>query len=241
MQKKALLFLLLATCCAWFPVNAQPPTAQLGMQDMIRLNQVYRMAAYLSFDVDITYADSTTPGTFTEEMSGLYQIHDGRFRYLLDSTEIVQGNNYNLVVYHDDQLIAISKPQAYPDLLNSANLFDSTYARLYITTVTVNNLSDSVRVLKVSFKAAQPYSKYEITYDPRTYLLRGLKYYIHDRAVDQVNGSSGTSVVTMKYSNYSTNVIGENNFRESKFIYKDGDSFYAQAPYSNFRIVVYSQ
>jgi hypothetical protein len=114
---------------------------------------------------------------------------------------------------------------------------DSAYARTNIKNMSVTDVSDTLRVLKIFLKEPQQYLQYEISYNPRTYLLRTAKYYLHDGPVDPANGNSGTGVVTIRYSNYSTAVIDEENFRESRFVYKDGTTFYAQSPYGNYRII----
>lgn len=48
------------------------------LQEIIRMSEAYRRMPYLSFNVTYQYADTASPTTILEQMTGQYKLHEGR-------------------------------------------------------------------------------------------------------------------------------------------------------------------
>src|SRR5689334_9120434 len=94
-------------------VNAQSVPKGLEIMEIIKIGEAYRTASDLSFDMNITYADSATPKSITEQIAGNYKIHGGKYRGIIDGVEFLQGSQFNMAVYHSDSVIVITDRQEY--------------------------------------------------------------------------------------------------------------------------------
>lgn len=232
-------FIILMTAL-WMMSNklsAQTVTKGLEMGELIRISYAYRQTPYLSFDITYQYADSAAPSTILEQINGQYKIHDGRYWAMLDSTELVQGNNYSLAVFHDQKIISVHKPVYTDDKVLQLPVMDTIFYN-YSDSLSVTQLSDSIRLLKVYLKQGLPYSGYEVRYNSNSYFVNSVQYYMKGAAVlDSIGGGSGTSLIKVTLSNYSEAPISEDVFMESKFVYRDS-SFYTRPDYSDYELMV---
>jgi len=222
---------------AWFglqPAEAQVVTPGFEAQEIIQLGNTYRQVKYLSFDIKYQYADSAAPSVIQEEITGQYKMHDGRYWGMLDSVELVQGNNYSLTVFHHDSLITVKKAQHSEDRVLQLPVLDSMFSS-YIDSIRVSTVCDTMRLLKVYFKNNIGYSGYEMKYNPSTYFINSMQYYM--RNVDSDSSGSGTSLIKVSMCNYSEAIVPDSYFMESRFIYRDGN-FYKKPEYEDFELVI---
>ena len=229
---KRFFILMIAMCAMSGSAFAQSVTPGLEMGELIRIGYTFRQVPNLSFNINYKYADSTAPSTILEQVNGQYKIHDGRYWAMLDSTELVQGNNYSLAVFHEDKVISVHKPQYMDAKIMQLPVTDSILS-LYTDSIRVTQLTDTTRLLNIYFKPAIPYSGYQIRYNSVSYLVDSLQFY--QREIN--DSTTHTSFIKVKMTNYSEAVISEDYFMESKFIYRDG-TFYKRPDYSDYELVV---
>jgi hypothetical protein len=215
---------------------AQDIPKGLEQMEIIKVAEAYRTATNLSFDVNFTYADSATPASVTEQMAGAYKIRQGKYWGIIDSVEFLQGSQYNMAVYHHDSVIVISGRQEYTSVLQLP-LMDSLFREANIADMSVRNLNDSTRSLRILFNRQSPYHSYEMEYDMITYRIRRVKYYLTEMAPD-TPGASGVVCVTIQFSNYSENMLSDDAFSESKFVYRFADEVKLQPAYRDFRLMM---
>jgi len=217
-------------------IYAQDVPKGLELMEIVKVAEAYRTAPDLSFDINFTYADSTTPTAITEQVAGSYKIHDGKYWGIIDSIEFLQGVQYNMAVYHQDSVIVITNRQEYTSVLQLP-LMDSLFREANISDISVINLNDSTRALRILFNGQSPYHSYELEYDMSTYRIRQVKYYLADMAADKP-GTSGVVCVTMYFTNYSEKLISDDEFRESKFVFRFADEVKLQPAYADFRLMM---
>ncbi len=220
-------------------VHAQNMPKGLEVMEIIKIAEAYRNASDLSFDVNISYADSATQTSITEQIAGSYKIHAGKYWGMIDSVEFLQGSSFNMAVYHSDSIILISDRQEYTSVLQLP-LMDSLFREANIADMSVNDLNDSTRSLLIVFNAQSPYHSYGLKYDIATNRIKQVKYYLTEMTSD-TPGASGVVCVTMDFSNYSENLISDDEFNESKFVYRFADEIKLQPAYEGFRLIINTQ
>ncbi|MBX3255772.1 MAG: hypothetical protein KF862_16680 [Chitinophagaceae bacterium] len=191
---------------------------------MVKLAETYRYIPNLSFDIDIRYTDSLDVDSVIEQVSGNYKLHGGLYYTYIDSTEIVQGSRYSLKISHWDSVISVRDRQDYPDVMNMP-VTDTLYWATFTQGITLTNVNDSVRTLKIRFKPGALYSSYEVRYNFKTFLMEQVKCYMPagTPGVDPGSFPSGKGLITFTFSNYSTAPVSGAWFSEDKFIvYQDG-------------------
>lgn len=216
--------------------QAQDIPKGLEVMEIIKVADAYRAAPNLSFDMNITYADSVTPASITEQVAGSYKIHEGKYWGILDSVEFLQGGQFNMTVYHSDSIILVSDRQEYTSVLQLP-LMDSLFREINIQDMSVSSLNDSTRLLRILFNSESPYHSYEMEYDMATYRIHHVKYYLTEMAGDTL-ATSGVVCITMNFSNYSESLISDDDFKESKFIYRFADEIKLQPAYEGFRLMI---
>lgn len=243
-------FLIIAFCCFGSLIKGQGVIKGFEAGEIINIAEVYRQAPNLSFDVDFTYADSATSDSIIDELTGSCKISNGRYYTIIDSTELVQGPKYNIAVFYYDSVIAISTPHQYSNLLQLPFL-DSMFRKANIDSMTVLQLNDTTRRLRMYFNTTSKFSSYMVDYDQNSYVMDSVTY----RTKGPYYGSGGpggpggdpdqlfvpatvASVFTIKFSNYSKQVIDGSYFMENKYIYTQNGQFFVQPQYSGFQLMV---
>jgi hypothetical protein len=236
---KRIALQLVIICTVTLSSFGQNVVAGFEIQEIIRISEVYRKLPYLSFNATYQYADSAAPTVIKEQIAGQYKIHEGRYWAMLDSTELVQGYNYKLTVYHDQKFLVVGRPDGVYSSVTQLPLLDSLFNARFVDSIHVYTVNDSTNRLEIEFKHDSPFRYYETYYNPVTYMVDSLKYYQKD--TDPEEGASGTSVITVTFSSYSSAVIDEEYFRESKFIYRNEANFYPKEEFSEFELIATSE
>ncbi|MGN6196510.1 MAG: hypothetical protein ACTHOB_16340 [Ginsengibacter sp.] len=250
MRTKKYCFLIIAFCCFGSLIKGQGVIKGFEAGEIINIAEAYRQAPNLSFDADFTYADSASSDSIIDELSGSYKISNGRYYSMIDSTELVQGSKYNIAVFNYDSVITISSPHQYSNILQLPFL-DSLFRKANIDSMTVLQLNDTTRRLQMYFDTTSKFSSYMVDYDQNSYMMDSVIY----RTRGPYYGSNGpgdpggdpyqvfvpataASVFTIKFSNYSNQVIDGSYFMDSKYIYTQNGQFFVQPQYSGFQLMV---
>jgi hypothetical protein len=245
MYKKS-LFLLIAFFSFCYQLRAQGVIKGFEYGEIINIAEAYRQAPSLSFDLQFNYTDSVRQDSIIEQIPGSYKIQNGMYWAMIDSTEILQGNNYNVTVLHYDSVITISNPQQYTNVFQLP-FMDSLFRAQNVDSMNVTVVNDSTRSLRMYFNPASFYSSYIINYDLNTYMMDSITYFIKTPAYDDDDNDSGMldgdegsgiSMIKIIFNNYSTQAIDQSYFDESKFIYKQGGQFFARPEYADFQLLV---
>lgn len=224
-------------CCFLLLGRSQTVVQGTEIMEMVKLAETCRQAENLSFDVDVRYTDSLDTDTTIEQMTASYKLHSGSYYTYIDSTEIVQGNRYSLRISHTDSVISIRNRQTYPDVMNMP-VTDTLYWKTFVQALTVANLNDSVRTLKITFKPGALYSSYEVKYNFKQYLMQEVKAYMPANLPGTDAGlfPSGKALITFTFSGYSTAALSASWFSEDKYIRLQGGQFQPQALYTGYFI-----
>ena len=215
---------------------SQDVSKGMEMLELVKISETYRLARDMSFDMHYTYADSARPKTILEEMYGKYKIHNRKYWSMIDSIELVQGNQYSLGIYYNDSLIMVNRKQDYSNVMQ-VPMMDSLFREAHVSDIRVNQLNDSTRTLKIRFNDQSPYRAYEMQYDLNNFLIRKLKYYITATTDDEKSITSGVECIAISFSNYSDEVVSDDYFNETKFIDLRGDQLVTQPAFAGFKLI----
>lgn len=235
MYKKEVSFVLVLLM-GWCSAHAQNVITGFEFGEIRNIAEAYRQVPDLSFDVVFKYADSASQNSILEQMNGSYKIKSGKYRVMIDSTEIVQGSSYKVTISYYNKVIAVLPRQQYANVMQLPFL-DSLFRTQNVDSMRVTISNDSTRKLQMFFNPGSQYSGFSISYNLHSYLLHSITYFVKMPAIEGETGS-GVSMIKVIFSNYSRQVIDENYFREGQFIYKQGDQFLAQSPYEGFQLMV---
>lgn len=236
MKYNNVLFPVLLFCSFSFHTQGQQVIKGFETQEIYNISQTYRYTSSLSFTLQINYADSARQDSVLEQIPASYKMQNGMYWAMIDSTEMVQGQKYNVTVFHYDSVIAISNSLPNTNVMQLP-LIDSLFRAQNIHSMDVKDLNDSTRALHMYFTPESQYTGFIINYNSDSYLINSITYYIKS-SVDEDNEVSGTGMIKVIYSNYTFGPIDDSYFRESKFIYKQDGKFFATTPYSDFQLMI---
>ncbi|MET0637785.1 MAG: hypothetical protein ABWZ25_17275 [Chitinophagaceae bacterium] len=200
--------------------------------ELQRISKMYGRQNSLSFDITWQYRDTISQILPDEQMSAHYRLSEGRYHARFDSLEIIQGFNYNLVVYHDMKIIVLSKPQVLSKAMFQVSVLDTLFQQNLLSAMTVTIKPDSSRVLNIRYGPGEKF-EYQVFYKPSTYRIDSVKY-----AAPDPNSDSGVQYIVARYGNYSTAAIDESCFMEGKFVYNDGSRFFLKPGFSTYELTV---
>jgi hypothetical protein len=227
------LFILLAVTTT-IALNAQEVPKGFELLELINIHETYQRYPNLSFDMTYTYADSSNTSNVIEQTQAKFKMQLGRVWSKIDSVEFIQGNMYNVAVYHNDSVMMVS------DRLEQVSIFqlpvlDSIFMETQVDTIMVSRPNDSTRCLVVRFNPSSYYKTYQIHYNPYTYLIRSVIYYLPDE--DGIT-TCGTIRICIDYGQHCENPIPYSYFDESKFIFSQGAKLFPKAPYDGFDLYI---
>ena len=247
MNKKC--FFVLASCVAFcFHLQAQNVIKGFEYGEIMNIAHAYRTAPNISFDMQINYADSANQDSIVEQVLGSYKIQNGKYWAIIDSVEMVQGNSYNVSASYNDSVIYVTNPHQNANLMQLPFL-DSLFRAQNVDSMTITQVNDSTRSLRMYFNPASFYSSYIINYDLNNYMMHSITYFVKTPAYEEADGDndsgridgdegSGISMINIIFNNYSYQVIDNSYFQEDKFIYKQGGQFFIKPPYTGFQLMV---
>ena len=212
-----------------------------------KLQQAYRNAAWLNYQVKYLYANASQPGKHIDSLSGTVQMDKNRSRYVLDGTEIIVTDKYTINIDNEGKTIYLGAVKSGPHL-DPAVLLDSVLEHLQgvRTVLTTMGKSD---VLTIDFPPGQAYMRMQIAIDRQTGLLQRIGYdlrtenWLEKEQVDRPGHPAPYQTegrVEMLFSHYQHGLFNDSLFNEGNFIYKVDGRFIPAQRYKDYHIYLAS-
>jgi hypothetical protein len=233
---KKICFVVALVCIVTFSHAQHLAHQGFEIQEIIKIAETYRNAPNLSYNVDYYYYDSAHADSALEHLTGYSKISDGRYYTFLDSTEYIQGYQYNVMVSHRDSTIAVDNRQEYMDLTRLP-LLDSIFQSQYVDSLKVYETDDvPTNSLLVYLSPQSQYSGYLMVYNRLSYTVQSVAFYIKDVPRNDTTYSTMTGLMRMVFSGYSTNAVTQDVFWEDKFIYKQEGEIRLKPAYASYQL-----
>lgn len=203
------------------------------VQFMQRVQQAYKNAPYLSFDLLYRYANKNQPNIYIDTIRGEIAMDKDRVRVLIDDVETVTNVQYTIQVMKDEKLIYLStpKPSVGADPLT---MLDTAMKQMSsVQTRLTNNKGKSI--LTMLFPPGQQYKSISITIDESTGFLDKVVYELFTEGLlseDQIvqNGRAGLyqpeGRIEVLFSNYRQGQFNDSVFNESIYFNRLGKGKY---------------
>jgi len=231
-------------------VSAQQDTAARAIR---LLGERYLHAPQLSFDVEYRYASEAEPGIWLDSLHGSFKMDGARYWYLLDSTEMLCGDKYVVVLYREDKVMYLSTAAAAPAVANPLAVLDSflvkkqglhysltSSAQQTIITIYFDPSTNPAQAASAS--SGQAYKKIEYYIDNNTRLLIKMisvvkSEQLYDPAVrKQVSGENSYAIIETLFRNYREKSFDGQLFNTAHYFKKEATGFVTVAPYTNYKI-----
>jgi hypothetical protein len=206
--------------------------------------KTYSNVNYLSFKIRYTYANESYPAVVLDSLQGKIEMNKENCHMQLGTTETISNTNYNIILFKEDTLMYLSKPQSGTASFSRFSLIDSFFLKtkgLAVSMITHKGLI----ILTINFPAGMDYKKIEYSIDSATYYLRKVKYLVKttdllDPAAKAVadNGPMNDqwAIVESSFDNYATGQFNDTEFDDAKYFKKEGTEYKTTDDYRQYKI-----
>lgn len=215
------------------------------MVEMKKLQSFYK-AQPLSFDVKYTYAGEGTPDKTLDSLNGHIEIAGDSYRCLLDSTETIRNNRYNIILFKEDRIMYLSKPTTAMTGTDPLQVIQAVMERSGAANCGIS-VKGRTKVIRIDFKAGGPYRQMEMTIDTLSGYLQSMRYIMKTALlVDAPDGADAAAeqgydeyaVVQAAFSAYRKIPADPSRYNEHTFFYKEGNEFIATQAYKDYKLFV---
>jgi len=233
---------LIISIAAAVSVQAQDTAAIAKAINIFRRVQVKSQQQPVSFEVNYTYSNESTPGTLLDSLKGKIEISGENYRSTLDNTETIRNAKYSIVLFKEDKLMylaANSKSASPADPLETLNTLLKGATNSTFRTEKRNT------IINVSFPAGGNCKQLSITIDTVSQRLISMQYILKTTLLmgeemknEVPEGYEEYAQVKASFYNYKDIPVNSSRFDEKAFFYKDGDAFKVTPEYEDYNIFV---
>jgi hypothetical protein len=206
----------------------------------------YQGASTLSFKLDYRYSNETRPGKVLDSLSGNVTISKAKYHYVFDSTETIQNETYNIILFKEDKMMYISGSGNSVGESDPLAIMDSTLWQIHGIDCSVERSKKS-KVLTLIFPQGYSYKKMEFDIDSATGLLSKVSYIVKTTMMTGSQNKSAPidrsiydeyALVQAKFSNYNTKAVDGTQFDEKNFFTRNGKDFTVTERYKDYKILI---
>jgi hypothetical protein len=233
------------------PVWAAPvssDTAGTVAQFMQKVQQAYKNASYLSFNLLYRYANKNEPARYIDTMSGEIAMDRNRMRLVIDDVETITTAQYTIQVMKEDKLIYLSTPKPAMGT-DPLNMLDTVLAHMDGVQTQIAH-SKGIATLNISFPPGQMYKTISMTVNESTGFFEKVAYELFTEGLlsaDQIAqaGKPGTyqaeGRVEVLFSNYQQGRFNDSVFNEGIYFTRLGKGDYEPTEqYKDYQIFLAS-
>jgi len=217
-------------------------------QLMLKVQQAYRSAEYLSFHVVYRYANKNQPNNYLDTISGEVALDKNRMRYVLEEVETVTNDKYTIQILKDQKLIYLSTPKA-TQLTDPVVMLDSVMTRINGIRTQLAREKGVAR-LQLFFPPGQTYKTITMIINESTGYFQKVLYELYTEGLvekDQVMEKGNNGVyqregrVEMEFSQYRKGQFTDALFDEGRYFTRLGQGKYEPSEqYKDYRIFLAS-
>ncbi|MES2780364.1 MAG: hypothetical protein V4651_10755 [Bacteroidota bacterium] len=213
--------------------------------ELSALQSAYKNAPSLSFNIQYTYADESSPGIVLDSSLGKFRISRNRYWGYIDSTEFMQNDSVSVVVYKPGKLIHVNTPSdIYPQVTGFASLEMILGKTGYSSSL---EYSGRQKVIAITIHESEsPYKNFRLFYDSVSHYLTQMMYTVKDEYVSGENNenTSGTYrkyiIVKAEYSDYNTSAFSESTFATGNYFIHTNGKQEPVPPFEGFEVFLSS-
>lgn len=217
---------------------------ELAMEAMKKI-QASLLGKPVSFDVKYIYTNEHTPGEVLDSVNGRIEMTGSNYRCVMENTETVRNERYNIVLFNDDQIIYLSKGVTQGTATDPLLLMQSVLKEAGAKSCQMSS-KGKYKTIRIDFAPDAPCKQIEITLDTVTQRLSAMQYIVKTSQLTEAPGTDAATppgyeeyaLVRASFYNYSGVIADSARFDERSFFYKEGDVFKAADAYKNYKIFI---
>jgi hypothetical protein len=198
-------------------------------------------ASQLSFDVQYRYSAEDAPTAWRDSLGGSFKMDGSRYWYLLDSTEMLSGDKYVVILYREDKIMYLNTAATAATSVSPVAMLDSfllkkTGLRYHLA------IDGQQTLVSIFFDKEQVYKKMEYYINNNTGLLtKTISVVRADQLYDpsvrgKVTPRDSYAIIETLFRNYHEKSFDSELFNMERYFRKEGNSYVTVPPYTNYKI-----
>ncbi|WP_440134894.1 hypothetical protein [Chitinophaga sancti] len=241
---KRVLLLMVVMC--W--LSGLHPVQSQDLEDAITtlkyIKEIGRSTPY-GFDLKYSYANESKPAVILGSLNGSIELDGNNYYCLMDSTESIRTEKYNIILFHEDKLMLLGG--ASPDSAVDPILYmQSMIAKSGAQKCNVSH-KGPVKIANIYFLPGSPCKSMKMEIDTVAHHLLSVEYLLKtvlllDPSAQQEGqvpeGYDEFALVRATFYNYHPLKDPAARFKEEQYFYKDGAEYKPTTAYSGFQVVL---
>lgn len=225
------IFLLLLI--GYLPARSQQGVKRQTLDAMQKLAERYRSNEGIGFDIQYRYSMEQTPGLYLDSLKGECKMSGNQYWYQMDNTESIRTNDFVIMLFREDSLMYLNKPNDVAEMVNPVAMMDSLLNHSGNIDCRITE-HPGYTSLFMDFKVRSAYKSLEYQVDRQSGLL--LKIVSVVRAEQLGYETPAYAIVETSFTNYRQGGIDHKLFKAENYFRKEGNEYVTVAPYSSYRI-----
>jgi hypothetical protein len=204
----------------------------------------YSNVDHLGFKIKYSYANELAPSVVLDSLHGEIKMNKQNCHVVLGNMETISNNNYSVILFKEDSIMYLSKPQPISALYNPASMADSFFTKTRGLNISIEKNESSI-ILTMHFPEGMDYKTAEFTIDSVTGYLQKVKYQI--KATDLLDPSAKAiadnspmkdewAIVESEFYDYTTGEFGDTEFDDTRYFTKEGTEYKTTDAYKQYKI-----
>lgn len=218
------------------------------LNEFKHLQRSYLQNKSVSFDIKYTYSNESTPENILDSLNGHVDISGTHFHSLIDSTETIQNDRYNIVLFKKDKIMYVSKASSLLKSYDPLAQMDSMLSKVHGLRCVIS-MNNNEKTLTLLFPEGLEYKKIDFVIDTISGLLISSDYWVKteqlmDRSVFSDNENTDRKIydryalVKTNYFNYTNTAPGILRFDEKQYFIKTGKEFKTIDSFRDYKIFI---
>jgi hypothetical protein len=223
----------------------QPPEFEPALAAMKQL-QIAFGTRPVAFDVKYIYTNETTQSRVLDSVSGTVRMNGSNYRSLLENTETIRNERYNIVLFKEDKIMHVSRAS---DIQSAGDPLDMMKIALRDAGAKKCEVSSKgpLKIIRIGFGEDAMCKSMEMTMDTVNSRLVSMQYTVKTSLLgaEPVSGEEVKeagyeeyALVRTSFYNYRNLPADTSQFDERTFFVKEGKELKTTAAYSNFKIFI---
>lgn len=238
-------FMTLIVLLSITDLKAQQQDSITKLVDEFRqIQQAYSRFPSLSFEMQYRYTNETKPSAVLDSVFGKIEMQSGNLHYVLDSTETIKNDRYSIILFKEDKMMYLSKPDQLRNEQDPLQLLDSAFAKIRGIKYLVKKTASS-KIITLIFPTGMAYKRIEFAIDPSRGLVNKITYIVktelllesQDNTLDESQYDEYARV-ELSMNHYSTAPLDSAVFDEHKYFLKEGKDFKTTEPFKQYKIFI---
>jgi hypothetical protein len=164
----------------------------VASQELQKLTEKFKVQTSAVYKMQLLYKKNITDKTPTESSIVEYKFLDKNLYMKVDSIETIYNDEFIISIYNQEkEIIVRSRDNAAGSMVNEAGkLFDTAMLKNGFDSAYTVSINDTKKELHCNYLPGSEFTKYQLSYNPKTYQVYDVKYFYREQIEDgkPING-----------------------------------------------------